>query len=133
MGKKKQKKYSESFKMRVVNDVLEGTFTKEGAKRHYGIASNCAVLYWMRKYNGHLNYRSPKDIPKGLDPMNSNLREQVQLARIKDLEEELLLEKQRADLWQKIVEVAEEELGLNIKKKFGTRPSARAKKKGQQR
>ena len=133
MGKKKPKKYSESFKRKVVYEVLEGIFTKEGAKKHYEIASNCAVLYWMRKYSGHKNYRSPIDVPKGLAPMSSNLTKQMQAARIKELEEELLLEKQRADLWQKIVEVAEEELGLNIKKKFGARPSSGSKDKGQQR
>jgi len=55
----------------------------------------------------------------------------VQAARIKELEEDLLLEKQRADLWQKIVEVAEEELGLDIKKKFGARLSLTSKGKGQ--
>ena len=133
MGKKKQKRYSDSFKRKVVHEVLEGKFTKEGAKNHYGIASNCAVLYWIRKYSGHKNYRSPIDFPKGFGPMSINLTKQMQAARIKELEEELLLEKQRADLWQKIVEVAEEEFGLNIKKKFGARPSFGSKNKGQQR
>ena len=131
MEKKKPKRYSESFKRKVVYEVLEGIFTKEGAKNHYGIDSNCAILYWIRKYSGHKNYRSPIDVPKGLAPMSSNLTKQMQAARIKELAEDLLLEKQRADLWQKIVEVAEEELGLDIKKKFGARLSLTSKGKGQ--
>ena len=130
MGRNKPKKYSESFKRKVVGEVLEGVFTKEEAKKHYGIASNCAILYWMRKYSGHKNYRIPLHSTKGIDTMGKKLSEQLHAERIKELEEELLLEKQRADLWQKIVEIAEEELGLKIKKKYGARPFTEPKKKG---
>ncbi len=132
MGKKKPKKYSESFKRKVVSEVLEGVFTKEEAKKHYDIGSNCAVLYWMRKYSGHKNYRIPLYSAKGVGIMGKDLTEQLQAERIKELEEELKFEKQRADLWQKIVEIAEVELGLNIKKKFGARPFTEPKKKGKQ-
>ncbi len=132
MVKKKQKRYSESFKRKVVNEVLEGKFTKEGAKKHYGIASNCAVLYWMRKYGGQRNYRIPPYLTEDSSVMKEKLSKQQQSKRIKELEAELLLEKQRADLWQKIVEIADKELGLNIKKKFGARPSTLSKK-GEQR
>jgi transposase len=132
MNKNKPKRYSEVFKRKVVAEVLEGVFTKEGAKKHYGIGSNCAILYWMRIYSGHKNYHTPLDLPKGFNSMSAAQTKQIQAARIKELEEELSLEKQRADLWQKIVEIAEEELGLNIKKKFGARPFAESKKKGGQ-
>jgi len=133
MSKKKQKRYSEAFKRKVVSEVLEGVFSKEGAKKHYGIGSNCAILYWMRIYSGHKNYRTPSDLPKGFTSMSTTQIKHIQAARIKELEEELQLEKQRAELWQTIVEVAEEELGLNIKKKFGARPSIESKNKGAQR
>jgi hypothetical protein len=47
--------------------------------------------------------------------------------RIKELEEELKREKLRADLWQKMVEIAEEQLDLDIRKKFGAKPSIPSK------
>jgi len=132
MGKKKPKKYSESFKRKVVSEVLDGVFTKEGARKYYGIAGNCSILYWMRIYGGHKNYRNPLDLPKGFNSMNAAQTKHIQAARIKELEEKLSLEKQRSDLWQKIVEIAEEELGLNIKKKFGAKLFTESKKKGPQ-
>jgi len=39
--------------------------------------------------------------------------------RVKELEQLLELERMRANLWQQMVEVAEQELGLDIKKKYG--------------
>ncbi len=41
--------------------------------------------------------------------------------RIKELEEELRKEKLRAELWQKVVDVAEKELAIDIKKKYGAK------------
>lgn len=133
MGKKKQKRYSEPFKKKVVSEVLAGKFTKEGARRHYGIGSNCAVLYWMRTYSGQRKCRIPTSLTKGPSIMQNRFSGHQKNKRIKELEDELYFEKQRADLWQAIVEIAEEELGLDIKKKFGARRSNGSKGKGPQR
>jgi len=128
MGKREQQSYSESFKWKVVREVLCGRFTKEEAKRYYGIGSNCAILYWMRKYSGNLNYRKSGQV-EDFNSMRKKLPIQMQNARIKELEEALILEKQRAELWKTMVEIAEEELGINIKKKYGARQSAVSKNK----
>ena len=56
--KKHQGYYSEEFKWLVVQEVLSGKFTKEEARKVYGIRSNCAILYWMRKFSGNDNYRA---------------------------------------------------------------------------
>ncbi|HKJ82307.1 MAG TPA: hypothetical protein VJ954_09805 [Ignavibacteriaceae bacterium] len=129
MSKRKQQNYSEAFKWKVVHEVLAGKFSKEEAKRFYGIGSNCAILYWMRKYSGDTNYRQPGKIDEDIPSMRKKLPGQMQQSRIKELEEALEREKQRADLWQTIVEIAEEELGIDIKKKYGARQSIEAKKK----
>jgi transposase len=130
MGKRKQQSYSESFKLKVVQEVLSGKFNKEEAKRYYGIGSNCAILYWMRIYSGYENYRQPGIETEDFNSMQKNLPNHIQAARIKELEGELLCEKHRADLWQTMVEIAEEELGVNIKKKYGARQSIELKNKG---
>lgn len=132
MEKHKLKSYSKSFKMKVVQEVLEGKYSKEEARRVYGIKGNCAVLYWMRKFSGDNNYRQSIQYNEDIISMGSKLQNKQLAARIKELEEELEREKQRADLWQKIVEVAEEKLGLNITKKFGARQYSELKKKDQQ-
>jgi len=56
-----KRKYSESFKWKVVKSVLAGECTKEEARKIYGIKSNCAILYWIREFNGVKNYRQASE------------------------------------------------------------------------
>ena len=129
MKKKKQGFYSEEFKWQVVQEVLSGKFSKEEARRVYGIKSNCAILYWMRKYSGNDNYREG-GVPLGkiLDMKKSKVLSEKD-KRINELEEELRREKLRSDLWQKMVEIAEEQLNVDIRKKYGAKPSIPSKNK----
>ena len=72
MERKKPTYYSEEFKTTVVNDVLLGKYTKEEARRLYGIKAKCAVLYWMRNFNGEKNYRQPVNENIKFEVMNDN-------------------------------------------------------------
>ncbi len=131
MGKAKQTYYSEAFKWQVVKDVLEGKYTKEEARRIYGIKSKCAVLYWIRKFSGNNNYRKPSEFESGSITMNKRTTEKIQISKLKELEEELSRERQRSELWKAMVEIAEEELGVDIRKKFGAKQLLELKKKAE--
>jgi transposase len=129
MKKKTQGFYSEEFKWKVVQEVLTGKFSKEEARRVYNIKSNCAVLYWMRKFSGNNNYRQG-GMPLDNQIEMGNMKELSEKdKRIKELEESLNREKLRADLWQKMVEIAEEQLNVDIRKKFGAKQSIPSKNK----
>ena len=130
MGTKKQDTYySEEFKWRVVQEVLKGKFTKEEARKVYGIKSNCAILYWMRQFSGIEDYRSGGKplLEKSTIAVMKQLNKNEQ--RIKELEEELKRERLRADLWQKMVELAEDQLDIDIRKKFGAKQFTPSKSK----
>ena len=89
MKREKPTYYSEEFKWKVVQEVLSGRFTKEEARKIYGIRSNCAILYWMRKYSGIDDYRQggmPIGISEQMQKMKENNKDQK---RIKELEEAL--------------------------------------------
>ena len=129
MEKRKPRSYRKSFKMKVVQEILEGKYTKEEARRVYDIKANCAVLYWMHKFSADKNYRQSSEYKEGMIEMGNNIENRQLAERIKELEEELQREKQRADLWQKIVELAEEKLGISITKKFGARQYSELKNK----
>lgn len=116
-------KYSETFKWRVVQEVITGKLTKEAARVAYGIKSNCAILYWMRKYSGNDDYRDTHSLTNDFSAMHNSKEGQELKERIKQLEEELRRANLRADLWQKMIEVAEEQLKIDIKKKYGAQPS----------
>ncbi len=121
--------YSEEFKWDVVQKVLSGKFTKEEARKVYGIKSNCAILYWMRQFSGNDNYRTSSLALGNLIEMSQSKKEKALENRIKQLEDALKREQLRADLWQKVVETAEEQLKVDIVKKYGAKQSKTSKQK----
>jgi len=129
-NKKEYRSYTDEFKWRVVQDVLAGHLTKEEARRVYQIRSKSAILEWMRSFSGVKDYRQPVSVDQDLSIMEKSKIEQEHREEIKRLKQELENERLRGDLWQKIVEVAEEELQLDIKKKFGAKLSQDSKQKG---
>lgn len=129
---KEKRKYSETFKWEVVKSVLKGKYTKEEARRIYGIKSNSAILYWIREFTGIKNYRQPSEFEVSKNKQKE-ITAKEQLNRIEELEAELRKEKQRSELWKKMVEIAEEDLGVEIKKKFGAKQLLELKKKAEKR
>jgi len=115
--------YSEEFKWKVVQEVLSGNLTKEEARRVYSIKGNCNILYWMRAFSGVTDYRNGGIIHENINDMANTNKQREAEQEIVRLKKELKAERLRADLWQKVVEVAEEELGVDIRKKFGARQS----------
>ncbi|MCH2449341.1 MAG: hypothetical protein MK198_04275 [Gracilimonas sp.] len=115
--------YSEAFKWKVVQDVLSGSLSKEEARRAYSIKGNCTVLYWMQAFSGVKDYRSGGHVFEDHSQLAKTRKQSKQAAEIARLKQELKAERLRADLWQKVVEVAEEELGIDIRKKFGAKQS----------
>ncbi|KOF01333.1 hypothetical protein OB69_18150 [Roseivirga seohaensis subsp. aquiponti] len=130
---KKPDYYSEEFKWQVVQDVLFGRLTKEAARRAYNISGNCTILYWMRKFSGIDDYRAGGQPVTDLSCMSKNKKEIELQERIKHLEVELRREKLRADLWQKMVEVAEEDLKVPIEKKYGAKQLTDSSQKGEEK
>ena len=115
--------YSEEFKWRVVQEVLRGKHTKEAARKIYGIRKHSAILDWMRTFSGHSGIRAPDSIIVDAATMDRTKQVKELEEQIARLQEELNRERRRADLWQTMVEVAEKDLGIDIKKKPGAQLS----------
>jgi len=47
--KKPYPQYDTAFKLEVISQVLDGTYTKEEAAQVYGIGGKSTILEWMRK------------------------------------------------------------------------------------
>lgn len=127
--KRARSHYLEKFKWRIVQEVLSGKYSKEEARKIYGIASNCAILYWMRKYSGHDDYRHTYTSINDINSMHGSKEIKELKERIGKLQEELRRAELRADLWQKMIEVAEQQLKIDIKKKYGAQLLKHAKGK----
>ena len=69
--------YSESFKVKVVKEVLSGKFSsKESARQHFGIRSKSAILDWMRLYSGAEGINKTGRLLKNRDNMSQELAKQ---------------------------------------------------------
>lgn len=108
--------YSEEFKWQVVQEVLSGKMTKEEARKLYSIQGNCTILYWMRKFSGNDNYRNFHSFGTSLEEMSKLKKPDASIKKIEELEIRLKEANVRAALWQKMVEIAEEQLHIDIKK-----------------
>jgi transposase-like protein len=109
------KYYSQSFKKSVVQEVLSGQLSKEEARRRYGIKGKSAVLNWIRKFDT----ADTKKMKKKTKTSPANL--QLLEAENKRLQEELELERLRVFSLNVMIDLAEEEFKIPIRKKSGAK------------
>lgn len=120
--KDKGKENYGTFKLQVIQEVLEGKRTKEEARRFYGIKGKSAILEWTRNYSGEKGYgRGGKALSSKEKPNNKLIKEQT--SRILELEEALRIEQLRVALSNKMIDIAEAEFGIQIRKKSGAKRS----------
>ena len=112
-----QRQYSDAFKRKVVREIESGSLTREGARRRYGIGGGTTVDAWCRKYGRFerlgakviVNTAKERDETKGL-------RE-----RVRQLEKALADEKLKTMALETLIDVAERELKVPIRKKPGAK------------
>lgn len=121
------KVFSESFKQSVVDQVNSGLISKEEARRRYGIKSKSGVLRWQRNFEkyGRCSLNLPVDTlllkPKktSVPPVSSS--ETALLVRIKQLERQLEDEQIRSEAYSRMIDIAERDLNIPIRKKSNTK------------
>ena len=122
-------KYAESLKLQVILETLEGKLSKEEARRKYGIRSKSGILEWTRQYSEEKGYDKRG---KRLKNKETEIRiEQLskQTKRIFELEELLRKEKLKVALSNTMIDIAEKEYGINIRKKSGAKQSKASRQK----
>lgn len=108
--------YSEEFKLKVVHEVLGGEITKEGCREKYGIKGHSTVLKWIRKFD--LSKESLLVDQKEEISQSTELKAQIRL-----LKQELTYEKLKSEALSEMIDIAEEELKISIRKKSGAKQS----------
>ena len=117
--RKSQKDYSLSFKLALVDQVEKGQLTYKQAQQKYGIQGRTTVLVWLRKH-GTLDWKSKAPM-KDKQPPRKKINDLK--ARIKRLEQEKMILNQAID-------IADEQFGTDIRKKYLPLSQAAFKPKG---
>jgi transposase-like protein len=105
------KQYSLAFKLKVIEEVELGQIGIEAARRKYDILGHSTILKWLRKH-GRLGWY------KGV-----NMKELTPQKRIKQLEKELQRLRSDKEILEIALDVAKEDLGIDIRKKYLTKLS----------
>ena len=108
---KKNRRYSEDFKRRIVSEFESGKYSVPGLEKLYGIC-NASIYSWIYKYSSYneKGYR----IMEMKKSSTSKLREMER--RIKDLEQMVGQKQIKIEYYEKMIELAKEELDIDLKK-----------------
>jgi len=111
--------YSESFKMTVVSEVISGQISQTGAEKKYGIGGHCTISKWIKKYGSN---KELKTIVKVRMPNDkTKIKElKTRVYQLEHLVSDLQLERRALE---KLIELAEREYKISIKKNSGPRRS----------
>ena len=122
------KRYSLSFKQKVVSEIESGKLSKAGAKRLYGIGGGTTIQKWIKQF-GKLHLLN-KIVRIEMKDEVSKLK-QLEKEK-KELESALAQAHLKLATYESIIEVAEEELGIDLKKNLKPESSIEVVKKAKE-
>lgn len=121
-------RFSEAFKRGVCEEYLAGGVSKMTLLRRYNIRYKSAIQHWLRQYGYEDIHVKGKCIPSQpvpamkTDPNKEESATQKALKeRIKQLERQLEDEQLRAQAYDLMIELAEKEFKIPIRKKSDTK------------
>ena len=131
-----QSRYSESFKRKVIKEILTGKYSKKEVMILYRLPY-MSITRWLNKLGQNVI------LEEGIETITlkkSNIvakknkiteSEQIQELRkqIKQLEKEKADAELKAKLYDKMIDIAEEQFKIPIRKKYVTRQSTKPKKR----
>lgn len=112
---RKQRKYSEEFKKRLVADFEKGKYSVPQLERLHGV-SNGTIYRWIYKFST-FNEKGFR-VVEMKDSSNKKMKELE--TRVKELESVVGRKQIMIDYLEKMMDIAKDELDIDIKKNFGT-------------
>lgn len=118
--RRRQNRYfSESFRKKKVKEIEQNLSTVREVAREYEVSAS-AVYKWLYKYS-RLYKRQVKQV---VEPMSDTRKIKALKEEIKELHQLLGQKDIKQAFLEKMMEQAEQEYGIDIKKKFGSKPSS---------
>ena len=124
--KRTQRDYSYAFKLSVVREVENGELGIKAAARKYGIQSHSTVTNWLRKHgNFDWTNKSTQKMSKSKEQKLFELQQKVLLLekQKKELEHKVNQADKKAIFFDMMIDIAEEEFRIPIRKKYSPEQS----------
>lgn len=119
---RKQRVYSEEFKRQLVSDFESGKFSVPQLEKLHKV-SNGSIYRWIYKYST-FNEKGFR-VVEMKDSSDKKLKELEQ--KIKDLEQVVGQKQIKIDYLEKMMDIAKDELDIDIKKNYNTPQSGGSK------
>ena len=118
--KRTQKDYSMSFKLQVVQEIEQGLLTRTQALDKYGIQARSTIRTWLKKYGKFdYNFTVNQAMSKTPEQRILELEQQVKLLEKQKARAEYIANRadKKAILFDMMIDIAEEEFNIPIRKK----------------
>jgi len=112
--KRTQRDYTMAFKLAVVEQVEKGELTCGQAQVRYGIQGSSTVLMWLRKHGRQSWGRAASSAAM---PIDKTAAPPTPEQRIKELETQLAQAREKARLFEAVLEVLKKDHGVRVVKK----------------
>ncbi len=109
---KRNRYFSETLRKKCVRDIELNRATVREISRQYEV-STTAVYNWIGKYSAHLK----RGVKQVLEPMSDTKKIKELKERIKELERMVGQKQIKVEFYEKMIELTEKELDIDIKKK----------------
>ena len=118
-GERQNRFFNEDFKRVKVSEIERNILSIAELCREHQVTRS-AVYKWIYKYS-LMRKREHKQV---IEPESETRKELLLKQEVSELQRVIGQKQLRMDFLEKVIELAEKEYGLDIKKKFTTRPSA---------
>lgn len=103
--------FSDKLKKKIVKDIEQGKVSVTGASREYEV-SNVAVYCWLKKFSSHLHPSTTLVMQMDSEQYRSKELEK----KVLELEAALGRKQMEIDYLNKLIEIAGEDVGTDLKK-----------------
>ena len=120
--KRKVNHFTDELKMQVVQEYLDTDLSQVELQKKYGIKGNASILNWMRKFGLQEPNENLIEIRHAMSKETEKTSHERELeSKVKELEKLLEYEKLRTTALNTMIDIAERELKISIRKKSGAK------------
>jgi transposase len=119
--RRSSKDYSMSFKLKIIEEIEHGFLGIKEAQYRYGIQGNATIATWLRKHgNFDWENKTYQSMPKSPEQKLLELEQKVKLLEKQksELEKKLDFTDKKAIFFDMMIDIAEQELRIPIRKKY---------------
>jgi len=129
--KRTQKDYSYAFKLQVVDEIERGELSPSQAKKKYGIQARATISNWLKKFGKfdrtyEVKTKKMKSPQQRLLELEQELKFEKQ--KNKSLENQIERTEKKVLFFDMMIDIAEEEFNISIRKKSLSNQSTSSKK-----